>query len=145
VGTVPRDSGNDLAKSFLGEPLQLRSVRIVRPDPAAMKYKAEVVLHLDHREPRLKFYYVEESSARALTNPVTFLKELDSQDILRARISPEPVPVAVAVSEKLLDPGSGKESLKPRLLVFGDAECIANYYINRNDLAFAWTASALEW
>ncbi len=73
------------------------------------------------------------------------MKELDTKGVLLDRISAEPLPVAVAVSEKLLDPGSGKENLKPRLLVFGDAECLANYFIVRNDLSFAWTASALEW
>ena len=82
---------------------------------------------------------------RVLENPVTFMKDLNNQGVLPERISAEPVPVAVAVSEKLLDPGSGKENLKPRMIVFGDTECISNADIIRNQVSFGWVASGLEW
>jgi hypothetical protein len=145
VATAPRDSSNDLARSFVDEPVPLRTARVVRPDPSSQKYKAEVVLHLDRREPRLKFYYLDETSVRTLENPVSYLRELDSQGVLPARISAEPIPVAVAVSEKLIDAASGKESLKPRLLVVGDTEWISNNDILRSEVAFPWFGSALEW
>jgi hypothetical protein len=144
--TVPKDTTNELASSFVGDPpVVMRTARIVRPDPAAQKYKAEVVLQLDRRDPRLRSLYLEETAIRALENPVTFMKDLNNQGVLPDRISAEPVPVAVAVSEKLLDPGSGKENLKPRLIVFGDAECISNPDIVRNQVSFGWIASGLEW
>jgi hypothetical protein len=144
--TVPKDTTNDLASSFIGDPpVFMRTARIVRPDPAAQKYKADILLQLDRRDPRLRSVYLEETAVRALENPVTYLRELDNQGTLAARISAEPVPVALAVSEKLIDPGSGKENLKPRMIVFGDAECISNPDIVRNQVSFGWIASALEW
>ena len=61
--------------------------------------------------------------------------------------SAEPLPVAVAVSEKLLDPGSGKERVKPRMIVFGDAEFISNLGLatDRKDTNYSFFVSALEW
>jgi hypothetical protein len=144
--TVPKDTTNDLASSFVGDPpVIMRGARIVRPDPAAQKYKAEVILQLDRRDPRLRSFYLEESAVRTLENAPTYIRDLNSQGALPDRISAEPIPVAVAVSEKLIDPGSGKENLKPRMVVFGDAECISNPDIVRNQVSFGWIASALEW
>src|SRR6202051_3133623 len=53
IATAPRDSSNDLASLFVGEPVlpvPLRTARVIRPDPSSQKYKAEVVLQLDRRE-----------------------------------------------------------------------------------------------
>jgi hypothetical protein len=145
--TAPRDTTNELAAPFVTDPavpVRMRTARVVRPDPSAQKYKSEVILQLD---PRFRVPYMEENSARVLENPVTYLKELDSQGTLVTRLSGDPIPVGVAVSEKLVDPGTGKENLKPRLVVFGDAECIGNFDIvrPRNNPTFSWVASALEW
>jgi len=149
--TVPRDTTNDLAKDFLGgEPLAMDNVRIIRPDPSSQKYKVEVLMQLDPREPTLQQLYWEETAVQALTNPETYVRDIATQGVLKTRISSEPIPVAVAVSEKLLDPGSGKERLKPRIVVFGDAEFISNLDVisamrQGSDLAFDWTASILGW
>src|SRR5262249_2805912 len=64
-----------------------------------------------------------------------------------ARLSIEPLPVAVAVTEKQFVPGSTKETGKPRLVVFGDAEMISNAELSDRSgaLAYDWTTSALDW
>src|SRR4029079_9826535 len=85
--TAPKDTTNDLASAFVGTPPAImRTARVVKPDPAAQKYKAEVVLQLDRRDPRLRSLYIEETAVRALENPVTFLRELQDQGALEARI-----------------------------------------------------------
>lgn len=150
IATVPKDATNDLAKAFEGEPMVLSSVRIVRPDTSAQKYKPEVILQLDPTERRLQQLYWVETAVRALGNPMSYVEELARQGALQARLSAEPIPVAVAVSEKLAGVGTVKESFKPRLVVFGDAEMISNLGLlqgraEAGDLPYAWTASALEW
>ncbi len=150
-GTVPPDTSNELAKNFVGEPLGLSTVRVVRPEASAQKYKVDVLLQLDTRDrtiPSPQLYW-EETALQAVVSPEKYVLDLARQGILKERISSEPIPVAVAVSDKLLDPGSGKESFKPRLVVFGDAEMISNAGIMDReaggDMAFAWTAAALDW
>ncbi len=149
VATVPPDTTNELAKAFRDEPFPLRTARIVRPETTSMKYKVDVLLQLDPRN-SLRQVYWDETAVRALVNPVPYFKELIDQGVLQAKLSSEPLPVAVAVSEKLVEPGSGKESYKPRLTVFGDAEMLSNLDMVRgqaegSDLSYLWTASALEW
>ncbi len=149
IATTPRESSNELARDFARYPFKMQTVRIVRPDPEAKKYKAEVVLQLDRRVavPR-PFYYMAENNVKALEDPVNFLEDLDKQGALDVRISPDPLPVALAVSEKLLDPGTGKETLKPRMMVFGDAECLTNYFfvrVQQGYFAYPWVTGGLEW
>jgi hypothetical protein len=148
LATVPRDSTNQIAKAFARVIFPMDGARIVRPDPTTQKYKVEVLLHLDWREraeglPRI--FYLKESSARAFDQPVPYLSDLDDKGTYAPLVSPEPLPVAVAVSEKQIVPGSDKESLKPRLVVFGDADCISNFDLRRGQIAYGWTASALNW
>jgi hypothetical protein len=145
--TVPRDTTNELAKTFEKDVFPLDTVRAVRPDPATQKYKVDVVLALDRNVilGGRRFFYVEESNVRVLADPLKFLKDLVEKDALPARVSAEPIPVAVAVSEKLVTPGGAKESLKPRLFVLGDAECLSNAEILQTEQSFPWFASALEW
>ena len=150
IATVPKDSTLELAKAFADKPMALNTVRIVRPDPAAQKYKVEPILQLDSTDRTLRELYWEENDVQALTNPIPFFNELARKGVLQTRLSAVPIPIAVAVSEKQLDPASGKESFKPRLVVFGDAEMVSNAEILRSqfqggDLCYAWTISALEW
>jgi hypothetical protein len=84
---------------------------------------------------------------RALTDFPSYVEE-QGEDSLRKRLSEEPLPVAVAVSEKLFS--SGKESFKPRLVVFGDAEFLDNLDVllsktRGNDESYLWVTSALNW
>ena len=82
IAMPPRDSSNDLAEAFAHFPFPMRTVRIVRPDREAKKYSAEIVLHLDRREPRLRFEYMAENDVKVLSDPVTYLDNLNNQGSL---------------------------------------------------------------
>jgi hypothetical protein len=145
--TVPADTTNPLAKAFLRKPIELHTARIIKPDKSAQKYKADVILQLDPKDLSLerRQNYWEDTAIRALASPITYAVELMRQGALETRLSGEPLPVAVAVSEKLMVPGSTKETFKPRLLVFGDAEMISNVGILQGrvqpgNVNYAWTA-----
>lgn len=139
---VPADTNNELAKQFQKELFGFRTVRVVRPDPTAKKYKAEPLLVLDRR---LRQGYLDETNVRAITSPVEYINELRKKEALIPRLSLDPIPMAVAVSETQFAAG-GKSSDKPRLVVIGDAECVSNFGIDQSEgLTYALTASALEW
>jgi hypothetical protein len=148
IATVPRGTTNKLAEPFAEDILLLSTARIVKPDAQAQKYKAEPILVLDPKV-RLSIgneFYWAESNVRALVNPGAFFKE--QGPALLERISETPLPVAVAVSEKLF--GTGEASFKPRLVVFGDAEFVDNAELSLskargNDQNFLWVTSALNW
>ena len=133
-------SENLVAKLFLDDILVLDSVRVVRASTVG-KFKGEVLLEVD---PVKNAVIWEESSLRALYAPFRYLQDLD-ENFLYSHLSKEPLPVAVAVSE---EPSRPDDSVKPRLVVFGDTEFISNFYLarpNPGELNYAVFTSALEW
>ena len=133
VATVPPASTLPFVKSFQDERVVLNTARVVKPDPAAGKYKAEVILQT---QPRQEVF--ADPSMAALLDPVRFVVSLLNRGVLDNRISREPLPVAVAVTE----------NGKPRMVVIGDAEFLCNHFLMLRDhapLYYSFAVSALEW
>lgn len=133
IVTAPKKTENALAKQFWDQGMVLRTLRPVRPSPTPGRYRAEVVLHAPSgpEQPVLV-----EKQVPVLRDPIRYLAQLDDRGELLERISREPVPTAVAVSE----------GEKPRLVVFGDAEFISNAGLRQSRGAnYAIFVSALEW
>ncbi|MCI0639130.1 MAG: GldG family protein [Gemmataceae bacterium] len=125
-----------IAKQFGRIVIPLDTVRVVRPEPGALKYRAEVLLHAPPRS-----YVWADSAMTALNNPVAYVTDLERKDILEAKLSVAPIPVALTVSE---------DGNKPRMVVFGDAEFVCNYDIMQGkmrskDVYYSLLTSAIEW
>ncbi len=137
--SAPANSDNVVARQFLGELFGLDSARVVRPSSQG-KYKDEVLLQVEPEKNAPGI--LEDSSLRALSIPLGYLIDLRNRNLLRSRLSKEPLPVAVAVSEQ----GSHPDDVaRPRLVVFGDTEFISNAGLAQNEMGYALFASALEW
>ncbi len=135
---VPADTKNTLAKQFLVDRMPFMTARVVRPDPAANKFKAEVLLQLQLQQER-GLYYWSETSMKGLRDPDRYLKELNVAGALENRISTEPIPIAVTVSE---------DGTKPRMVVFGDAEFVSDVQLAASkyrNLYYSLAVGSLEW
>ena len=119
VARTPRDSSNIMATKYLDTPFPLKSVRVVRPGSESPNFKAETILEV--RKPGnppigQEVFWAEENLA-ALDNPLGFSQKIWENKDLEARMSREPIPIAVAVKDK---------EEKPRMVVYGDTEWASN-------------------
>lgn len=132
IAMAPEETENPVARHFYELILPLDTPRIIRPD-ATGKYKSEVLLQL---EP--KFFHWAETNLRAINNPLGLLREYQQQGALQRLFSKEPLPVAVAVAE---------DGVKPRLVVFGDAEFVSNNTLSMrgSEELYSLAVSSLEW
>jgi len=136
IAFTPSDSENAISKQFKGQLVQLDTVRVVRPDPESNRYKAQVLLQTDPRQQQ--FRTIIESNLIAVSNPLAWRNALIRSGQIEKRFANDPVPVAVAVSE----------NGKPRMVVFGDTEFLANRAQNEGEdkeLLYALFVSSLEW
>ncbi|MCI0379627.1 MAG: GldG family protein [Gemmataceae bacterium] len=131
-----KESRSEIARQFGRMIIPLDTVRVVRPEPSAIKYRAEALLQAPPQT-----YVWPETAMAPLRNPAAYVAELDRKDMIEPKLSVTPIPVAVTVSE---------DGTKPRMVVFGDAEFICNYDILRGrqrakDVYYSLFTSAIEW
>jgi hypothetical protein len=136
VVTPPLKTENTLGKQFLGEPFELKWVRVVRPGNAPGRFKAEVLLESVLSNQNLA---IAEKQVSALRNPLSLFADLKQAGLLLERVS-KPPPVAVTVTE----------GEKPRMCVVGDTEFISNNGLTSprertRENHYALFVSALEW
>lgn len=133
AAVVPPDCKIGFARAFLDEPMVFNTARVVKPETAPGRYKADVILQTHPRQALLA-----DADILALIDPLRYLFDLDQRRLLQNRLSREPLPVAVAVTD----------NGKPRMLVFGDAEFLSNHYLMLKDqspLYYSFAVSGLEW
>lgn len=133
---APDTDPSSLAKQFAGPLIPFHSIRIVRPEAKAVKYKAGVLLEVVNTN---RFVVWEESNVRAIKDPVNYLAELFSKGQIQKKIAEEPLPVALTVAE---------DGSKPRMVVFGDTEFLGNFDITRSkysDVYYSLFVGSLEW
>jgi hypothetical protein len=120
IAAPPPGSDNLLAKKFVDSVFPLKAARVVRPGTESPNFRAETLLEVGKRtSPIFQQYFWAEDSVRALDNPNEYIVGLlrKGEDELVAKMSREPIPVAVAVKDK---------EDRPRLVVFGDTEMAAD-------------------
>lgn len=141
---------NPIAKAFEGLALPLDDVRVVRPAKGAAPgaFRAEVLLQTSDIG-----VWAEDN----LSDPTGLANEYytSRREDLRKKISREPLPVAVVVSEAGAGPDArdphqfmnqqpGRDT--PRLVVFGDATVASNRYMRGSDTTvYSLIASSLSW
>jgi hypothetical protein len=148
-------STNNLAAAFSGEVIIMYDVRTVRPRPRSnlpsggSTFQAEPLLLVP---PGLNVWADENLQAE----PARYVRDLREhhRKELAEKLSPEPIPVAVAVTEStrpvnpndphaFMNPASDQ---KPRLVVFGDATFACNAAVRQGNLMGAdFLASSLAW
>jgi hypothetical protein len=104
----------------------------------AARFRAEPVLQLDLRQDRLT---IIETDTKLLTNDLNMhIRNLLQTKGLLAKVSKEPVTVAMAVSET--------EGSKPRMVVVGDTDFITNRQLmgsRTQAVTSAFVVNALDW
>lgn len=145
---------NNLAAAFDRVPIVMYDVRTVRPHPsgvptAGTNFQAQPLLQVP---PGLDAW-AEDNLRVEPTQYVNDMAEHHEKE-LAAKISPEPIPVAVAVTEStrpgnpndphaFMNPSSDQ---KPRLVVFGDATFACNAAVRQgNAMGADFLASSLAW
>jgi hypothetical protein len=133
---TPAKASTLLAKQLQGMPVRWWSVRAVRPGTSS-KYSVEPLLVAPTKN---RVVWADDSVA-GLVDFDRYFTDLRRSRRLEALYSPEPIPVAVTVSE-----GSG-EAAKPRIVVFGDAEFLSNEDITLPtfEANYDLVASSIEW
>jgi hypothetical protein len=142
---------NPVASAFSGDILPLYNVRSVRsrgatPGPGSSDFQANPLLVA------IEPYWLEDDLQ---TEPSKLLNDYFQNRVqeLRAKVSQDPLPVAVAVSEaspdEMFDPHRSLKQApdqKPRLIVMGDATFISNINMEQNETAgYDLFASCLAW
>jgi hypothetical protein len=80
-----------------------------------------------------------ETDTSVLSDPISYTFNLSKEGLLVKKISPEPLPVAVTVTE-------GEE--KPKIVVIGDADFITNDALTRSrarEYFYGMLSSSLDW
>jgi hypothetical protein len=139
-------SGNSLARGFSMEAFVFLTCRVVRPamPPRNPMFRAESLLTT---KPGAAVW----AETDPQTNPITIIRRINGNAEERKKIlSPEPLPVAVAVSEAGPPPGMPGHpptASKPRLVVFGDATFVTNPLASPRSGTqnFSLFASTLDW
>jgi hypothetical protein len=145
---------NNLAAAFSDHPIQMREVRTVRPRPggppgAGSAFQAEPLLLV----PVGLDAWVETNLS---VDPIPYITDMveNHPKALAAKLSQEPIPVAVAVTENtragnpsdphaFMNPASEQS---PRLVVFGDVTFASNVAMRQgNDWGADFLASSLAW
>jgi hypothetical protein len=139
---------NPVAKAFEDLALPVYDCRTIRPMQGANSnrgnYQVEVLLQTREND-----IWMEEN----LSDPVKLANDYyHNRNELKNKLSREPLPVAVAVSESgasdTMDPTRrpAPSQSKPRLIVFGDATIACNEYMkgSRTDV-YSLIASSLAW
>jgi hypothetical protein len=139
---------NPVAKAFEDLVLPVYDCRTIRPVQGATSnrgnYQVDVLLQTREND-----VWMEEN----LSDPVKLANDYyQNRNELKNKLSREPLPVAVAVSESgpsdTMDPTRrpAPSQSKPRLIVFGDATIACNEYMkgSRTDV-YSLIASSLAW
>jgi hypothetical protein len=134
VATAPAKPPTLLAKQFLNAPVLFWSAREIRPGTSA-KYQVAPFLQVDRRS---SVIWADDTIA-GLVDFERYSLELRRTGRLKELYSPEPIPVAVTVSE-----GTG-ETAKPRMVVFGDAEFMSNEDMTLSEINNDVVASSIDW
>ena len=126
--------------------------KLENPNPMGASYQAETIFEsatgYSWTESNLKDWSTAVEQASALLRP-------DRQRDLVAKLSKEPISMAVAVSESSMPQGAmppghpqTNQSSKPRMLVFGDSTWVSNREMldeRWNDYNFTLFSSSLAW
>jgi hypothetical protein len=150
VSNPDQIQSNPIAGAFAGLGFRWYRVRSVEAQqggnrPEANVYRAQPIFVAD---PRLDIW--KETNLK--TDPLQLLREFLQRGQLGPKLSDQPIPVVVAVSE-MMPGGSGPHAFmqsedKPRLVVFGDATWAGNRYMAENVAANGYYdlfASTLAW
>jgi len=142
---------NPLADAFTDQAFSLYKCRTVKPQTAGpqpnTKYRADTLLVA---APSQQQYLWAETNLE--TDPRQLMEELDKRKELVDRLSMEPLPVAVTVTETQPGAGGGPHAMapseeKPRLIVFGDATLVSNRVMSDRSggAYYDLVSSALAW
>lgn len=134
LAETPAKPATLLAKQLQGSPLRLWSTRVVKPGTSA-RYQVEPLFVVN---PKRSVVWADDSMA-GLTDFNRYFGELRRTRRLEALYTPDPIPVAVTVTE-----GAG-EGGKPRMVVFGDAEFLSNEDLPVFETNYDVIASSIEW
>jgi len=147
---TPSKSESMLARKFT-DVFALWSARVVKPTTQSPTFKAEALLEIGPIGVRTPLGNVRqtkiwaEGQVSALYESFNHALELEEAGRLDAKLSREPLPVAVTVTET---------GGRPRLAVFGDAEWATDYFLNNrnlrallfdDDLAYNLLVSTFDW
>jgi hypothetical protein len=145
-------SRNPIVEAFARDQFGfLKSTRTVRPLPAGpqpnQRYRAETLMIA----PGVQSGQYLWAETNLQTDAMQLIKDLSRRDALNDKVSHEPLPVAVAVSETLPG-GTGPHSVaqaeeKPRLIVFGNTGVVSNYVMSEAAIGLYYDlfASAIAW
>jgi hypothetical protein len=129
---TPPDSKNELARSFRTKRFEMIAPRKVAPLAEGKGiYHVEKLLQVQTM-PNGKFW--EETSTLAMRNPAAFLGSIAAK--VDQLASPEPISVAVAVSDR---------EQRPRMVVLGDSAFADNQFIQREPHFYDFLTSSIEW
>ncbi len=134
LAQTPPKAATVLAKQFQRVPFRWWSVRVVKPGTST-KYQVEPLLVVDPKRP---IVWADESLA-GLVDFERYTGELIRTKRLDTLYTTELLPVAVTVTERV------GETVKPRMVVFGDAEFLDNEDIAAFSVNYDLIASSLEW
>jgi hypothetical protein len=117
---APQNNSN-LAKAFTGKWFKFILPRDVRPLKTPGKYQAEVLLEAPP-ENNGNLILIDNNIA-GVVQPIAYLRDLRNRDLLESKMSKDPVPLAVAITDK---------DNKPRGFIFGDDGFISSFYLKRD-------------
>jgi hypothetical protein len=140
LATVPANTENKMARLFTKTPIVMVMPRTVKPIKGG-NYQADVILEVNDLANRPVWTETEESSVGFLEQFSRWPRVLQQKGQLLERISKEPLPVGVAVTDR---------DSKPRAIVLGDYSFITSSVLTTSrggdvNPSYDFFRSGLEW
>jgi len=133
LANVPERSKNKIALGFSDSLFPMTLARSVRPGAGPGAFSAEALLELQRAPYQQAFW--PETDWNLLGNLGAYLQSLRTSGKIREKISDEPVPVALAVSDR---------EQKPRMVVIGDGWFVSNV-LPPSAPYYDFLVSCMEW
>jgi hypothetical protein len=141
--TVPPGTNNKVAREFVKNSFWFFLPRTVRPGKSPGQFQAEVILQVT-QQANGEAWAESGSPIDFLRQPLAYVTALKARDKLRDKISPEPLPVGVAVTDR---------ENRPRAVILGDDMLITSDYVRSGDFpdmpwqpaSYEFFRSCLEW
>ena len=119
-----------------GFPSGVGLARSVRPVATPGLFEVEPILEVRVFPEVGQRAFWAETDFTAVRNAWNYLAVLEREGRLEAKVSREPIPVAVAVSDR---------SRKPRMVVFGDARFASNRFVRHPARYYDFLTGSIEW
>jgi hypothetical protein len=138
---VPERTNNRLAQQFQTKTFPMIAARTVRPGKGAGQFQAEMILEATPQDNRGRIWAETTGIKEMIKSPVAYVDFLAKRGLLQDKLSDEPLPVAVAVTDE-----NGR---RPRAIVLGDDYLITTSAFITNEPGqttnYEFFRSCLEW